>query len=351
MKRCQCGNLLRAPGEQEQSLCLECRMAGKKRILTPGDVLRAFDSASWIKVAPTRIRAITAEDVQSMGDSFLDLEGRRQRVAVGRYLCVGVQGERWTCSQIRDRVLVSGPDSEGFRLYVQLDPKPVACFRLAFPFVLQSGEKDWESQPDGGIITWNGCTGPDLDMRVIERSIFRASYTLYSDQVKLLSVPVPFQLEECCGYTGEARFVAFFWGIGDESYYADGRVSGTGEWDGYQLFVNHWRVQPALRGFDLGSSEDPAMHWLILDRHTRRLSVAKAAVAEQLLRQQWKMPDQEEPILVVSKEEWDRLVQELSIRIHVISQQETLAFMTAHQNQVNEMRAWLDRVGDPVAIS
>jgi hypothetical protein len=319
--------------------------------LTPDVVLREFASAFWVKVAPTRIRAITPLDVQHMGGSFLDLEKRVQRVAIGRYLCVGMMGEQWTCSHVRERVPVSEPDSEGFTLYVQLDPGPVACFDIPFSFVLRVGEEDWLSQETGGIITWNGRTGSDLDMRVVERSIFLATYTRYHDQVKVLPVPVPPQFEECCGYTGEARHVAFFWGAGDESYYADGKMSGTGEWDGFQAFVTHWRVRSALRGFDLGSSEDQATHWLLLDRHLRRVSAANANVAQQLLCQQWKMPEQEEQVLVVDKEEWDQLVQELSARIHVMSQPDILALMIAHQKQVSEMRAWLDRVGEKVTIS
>jgi len=321
-----------------------------RRILTPSDVLHGFTPAPWIKVAPTRIREITPLDVQQMGPSFTDLEGGEQRVAVGRYLCIGVQGEQWTCSQIRDRAPVSLPDQEHCRLYVQLNPKPVACFDVPFPFVLQTGEKLWESQETGGVITWNEKAGADLDMRVVERTIFRASYIPYDNQVRLLPVPVPPTLEECCGYTGEARYVAFFWGAGDESYFADGRESGTGEWDGFKAFVSHQSVRPALRGFDLGSSEEEASHWLILDRHMRRVSVAKAEVAGQLLRQQWGIPD-EEPVLVVSQEEWVQLVQEFSARVHAVSQQDILTFMIAHQNQVSEMRAWLDRISDPIPIS
>ncbi len=334
MNRCRCGNLLRASSEQRRRLCLECQIAGKKCVLTPSGVLQNFSPVSWLKVAPTRIRAITVDDVARMGDSFLDLERRAQRVAVGRYLCVGVQGEHWTCSQIRDRMPVSEPDQDEFRQYVQLTPKPVACFDIPFPFLLQVDAKEWESQADGGIITWNERAEPDLDMRVVERSIFHATYIRYNEQMAFLPVPVPTQLEECCGYTGEARYVAFYWGGGDESYYADGRASRTGEWDGYQAYVDHWCIQPALRGFDLGSSEGEAVHWLLLDRQTRRVSVAKAEVVGQLLRQQWGIPDQE-PV-----------VQQFSERVHAISQQNIVASMVAHQKQVSGMRAWLDHVGN-----
>jgi hypothetical protein len=160
------------------------QMAGKKRILTPPEVLQEFSPVLWIKVAPTKIRAITAQDVEQMGDSFLDLEGRTRRIAVGRYLCVGVQGEQWTSAHIRDRVPISEPDQEGFRQYVQRAPKPVACFDVPFPFLLQTGGKQWESQETGGIITWNGLAEPDLDMRLIERSIFHATYVRYDPSIQ-----------------------------------------------------------------------------------------------------------------------------------------------------------------------
>lgn len=88
---------------------------------TPEDVFATRLFRRAVKTAPVKIRPFTEQDVLSIGPSFIDLEGREQRVEIGRYLCIGIQGERWTCSEksMESRVPVSEPDDEGFRLYVQ----------------------------------------------------------------------------------------------------------------------------------------------------------------------------------------------------------------------------------------
>src|SRR5947208_1604600 len=56
----------------------------------------------------------------------------------------------------------------------------------------------------------------------------------------LLRVPVPPMpmLEKALGYTGDARFVSFYWTPGgDEADYNDGQSAGTGYWQGYLAFV------------------------------------------------------------------------------------------------------------------
>jgi hypothetical protein len=59
-----------------------------------------------------------------------------------------------------------------------------------------------------------------------------------------LAVPVPPMLERAIGYTGEARFVSFYWiPGGDETYYDDGQRAGTGKWQGY--LARLWPFQAA----------------------------------------------------------------------------------------------------------
>lgn len=150
-------------------------------VLSPNDVLRSFTSTSWHKSAPTKIRPFTQSDVERLGPSFLDLEGQTQRVEVGRCLCVGVEGEQWTCSASsleRDRFPISEPDAEGFRLYRDRLPRRVLCFDLPFPFLLvvDARQQQWQSQVNGAVITWNGLRGEALDMRVVKHSVFLATY-------------------------------------------------------------------------------------------------------------------------------------------------------------------------------
>ena len=165
--------------------------ANQLPVLSPNEVLRCFTPTCWHKSAPTRIRPFTEADVQRLGPSFLDLEGRTQRVEVGRCLCVGIEGEQWTCSTSslqRDRSPISEPDDEGFRLYQQRTPRSVLCFDLPFPFLLVVDTPDvhheqrWLSQADGAVITWNGQQGMALDMRVVKRSVFLATYERDQEQ-------------------------------------------------------------------------------------------------------------------------------------------------------------------------
>jgi hypothetical protein len=103
-----------------------------------------------------------------------------------------------------------------------------------------------------------------------------------------LPVPVPPMLEQALDYPGQARLVAFFWTpSSDEAMYDDGKCSGVGDWMAYLAFVKHPLVEPYLRPFDLGSSEDEARHWLVLDREARALSALPVEEAAALLLQQW----------------------------------------------------------------
>ena len=168
-----------------------------------------------MKEAPTKIRPLTQADIENMGPFFLDLEQRRQEVAIGRYLCVGPLGEQWTTSGRsleRDREAISDPDVEGFRLYRMKNPKPLRCFEIGYAFALDTSNLHrwirklnlgtspscgdttfvqqalriaalfyhpplWECQnPRGGYVTWNGLEGRRLMMRVIERTAFEQTY-------------------------------------------------------------------------------------------------------------------------------------------------------------------------------
>ena len=103
-----------------------------------------------------------------------------------------------------------------------------------------------------------------------------------------LPIPVPPMLEQAVDYPGQARLVAFFWSpLSDEALYHDGQRSGEVAWEAYLAFVKHPTVEPHLRPFDLGSSEEEARHWLVLDREARTLSVLPVEKAAALLQQQW----------------------------------------------------------------
>ena len=87
------------------------------------------------------------------------------------------------------------------------------------------------------------------------------------------------------------RLVALFWEpAGDELGWTDGQSSGAGQ-------LNHWPFldlvhRPQVHGWlvehrvDLGNSEEPATHALIVDRPTSRAWVAPMATARAIVRRQ-----------------------------------------------------------------
>src|SRR5712692_4150681 len=108
--------------------------------------------------------------------------------------------------------------------------------------------------------------------------------------------PVPPMLAQACGYRGtvfgvplDARFVGLYWErSGDEVMYDDGRSSGTGEYTGFQAFVDHPSVAVHLRHCDFGSSETRPRHYLLLDRAEHCLYALPVRVAQHVLQMHWR---------------------------------------------------------------
>ena len=152
-------------------------------LITEDVLKRPFRRA--IKTAPTRIKPVTEQDVALLGPTFCDLEGRKQRIEIDRYLCVGIQGERCTCSErsMSERIAISGPDAEGFCLYHQREPRPVLVTCIDEPFRLTLKNEVLKSQ--AGAITWNGRLGDQLTMRVVAKSIFVLTYEFLKDDSEI----------------------------------------------------------------------------------------------------------------------------------------------------------------------
>lgn len=107
-----------------------------------------------------------------------------------------------------------------------------------------------------------------------------------------LPVAAPPMLAKAIGYAGDSRFLALYWEpAGDEAAYTDGVLTADGDWIAWLTFAEHAHVAPHLAGYDLGSSECGATHWLLLDREQSALYVGEAeevsrfARAAALLRQ------------------------------------------------------------------
>jgi hypothetical protein len=162
-------------------------MGNGSQVLTSEKVLALYPPGMFkqaIKTGTLRIRPFTEED-ERMFPPTRDLEGRLVKAKVGRCLCVGVEGELFDCSLWslqNERELVNPtqePDAEGFREYRMRDPRPIFYLMLDFPFKLVKPNGDmWESQADGGVITWNGNVGSTCVMRVQKTSIFVETYSV-----------------------------------------------------------------------------------------------------------------------------------------------------------------------------
>jgi len=94
--------------------------------------------------------------------------------------------------------------------------------------------------------------------------------------IRQIPVKLPWSFEDALGYPRGFRWVAFFWEpCGDEAMFDDGYCSADGNWWGFLQFTRHPSVKPWLAGYDLGSSEDEAVHWLLCDLESRDIFVGE----------------------------------------------------------------------------
>ncbi len=112
-----------------------------------------------------------------------------------------------------------------------------------------------------------------------------------------LPIPVPPSLAGALGYGGEAQYLAIWWeaagweAAGDEPMWSDGRTTTNGWWQGFLAYVQHPRVEPYLAPYDLGSSEEPAAHYLLLDLVERQAYIGTAGQVTRFLRDYTPRPD------------------------------------------------------------
>src|SRR5581483_6855994 len=162
-----------------------------------------------------------------------------------------------------------------------------------------------------------------------------------------LHVPVPPMLEQALGYEGSATWVSFYWEpAGDEAMYDDGRVSGTGEWDAFLVYTRHRRGAPSLAPYNLGSSDAPAHHRLVLQRQTRTLYIAPASEAARHVQAQWPIVSGMAELTAADVErlsqEYQRAIQERLLRPQEDIIAEVEARMALHVRELEELTIWLD---------
>jgi hypothetical protein len=158
-----------------------------------------------------------------------------------------------------------------------------------------------------------------------------------------LMVPVPPMLAKAIGYTADARYVSFHWTpYGDEVDYFNGRLSATGNWHPFLVYIQHPAVSPHLKGYDLGSSDSEAKHALILDRESHALYVAPVKEAEKFLTEQWPP----EPPIRMSQEAYLAMISKALKNIKQpddVKIEEIQRRIDEQYALVEKMQQWLDR--------
>jgi hypothetical protein len=166
-------------------------------------------------------------------------------------------------------------------------------------------------------------------------------------QMTRLTIPVPPAaiLEQAVGYRNErqARFLALWWEpCGDEAMVSDGFITFTGHWPGYLAYVQHKTVHPHLAAYNLGSSEEPADHRLVIDLQERQAWIAPARAVERLLMAQW----QKEPVPVVSLSpapvDLEKWIEGLIEKNPVPSMADLMRRMNEDRQHVALLQRWLD---------
>jgi hypothetical protein len=106
-------------------------------------------------------------------------------------------------------------------------------------------------------------------------------------------VPPPNILEVALlsGHDPTVRFIAFFWEPGgDEARFYDGRIGADAHWPAYLAWIRLGPNDKALSPYQLGDSERPAKHYLVLDRQERKCYCAPAGPVRHWLMDQHELP-------------------------------------------------------------
>lgn len=142
--------------------------------------------------------------------------------------------------------------------------------------------------------------------------------------IRQIPVKLPWSFEDALGYPRGFRWVAFFWEpCGDEAMFDDGYCSTGGNWWGFLQFTRHPSVRPWLDGYNLGSSEDEATHWLLCDLESRDVFVGEKAEVKAFLVNEVKkyVPEERLPVnsrVEISPEEMEELLTKIREQMHQV---------------------------------
>ncbi len=166
--------------------------------------------------------------------------------------------------------------------------------------------------------------------------------------LKQLAAAAPPMIAEAIGYPGRARYVAFYWTpYGDEVIYSDGRLSADGHWPAWLLFVRHSSIAPHLEAYNLGSSDEEATHWLLVDRVNCTMYVGTPGEVYPVLKAQFasqveaaEMPEDEQT-REITLEDFRSLIESF-VEVPGPRPEEIIEAMRKQAALTEELQVWLD---------
>lgn len=168
-----------------------------------------------------------------------------------------------------------------------------------------------------------------------------------------LVVPAAPMLAAAIGYPERMRYVAFYWTpYGDEVIYSDGRISANGHWHAWLLFVRHNSIAPHLDAYNLGSSDEEATHWLLVDQETCAIYVGTPGEVYPMLKGQFasqvEVADQGEgeQIREITLEDF-RSFMESFVEVPGPQPEAIIEEMRKQDALTEELRVWLDSNPSP----
>jgi hypothetical protein len=167
------------------------------------------------------------------------------------------------------------------------------------------------------------------------------------NQMTELSIPVPPVpiLERAVGYRNEhaAHYLALWWEpCGDEVMVSDGYITFTGHWPGYLAYIQHPVVAPALANYNLGSSEEPATHRLLIDLESRQAYIVIGVEGERILASQWERQSRSQPATLFIEDLEALLRGWAETEQEEIPMEEIMRRIEEDQKAVETLRAWMD---------
>jgi hypothetical protein len=175
------------------------------------------------------------------------------------------------------------------------------------------------------------------------------------NQMLQLNIPVPPAplLEQAVGYQNyrNARFLALWWEpCGDEVMVSDGLVTFTGLWSRYLAYMQHSVVHPHLVAYNLGSSDCPADHHLLIDLAERQAFIGTGEEADKLLTTQWQKeaiggcpPAEQENFISLSPQNLEKWIADMGQQLtHFPSMTELMSQMAEDEKCVASLEQWLD---------